>query len=102
MHVKDGMNYLGLKEWVQLPSFHFRLRRALLQCERYPPRDGGPPYSTSDHWRQLVNPSHCLKREETRPPFRMLKQEKETAYKGGIMAFVHSYFADRFSNLGLK
>jgi hypothetical protein len=29
----------------------------------------------------------------------MLKQEKETAYKGGIMAFVHSCFTDRFSNL---
>jgi hypothetical protein len=29
----------------------------------------------------------------------MLMQEKETAYKGGIMAFVHTYFTGRFSNL---
>jgi len=29
-------------------------------------------------------------------------QEKETKYKGGIMASVHFCFAARFSNLGLK
>jgi hypothetical protein len=29
-------------------------------------------------------------------------QEKETKYKGGIMAFVHTCFVGRLSNLGLK
>jgi hypothetical protein len=29
-------------------------------------------------------------------------QEKETKYKGGIMAFVHTFFTGQFSNLGLK
>ena len=29
-------------------------------------------------------------------------QEKETEYKGGIMAFVHNCFTSQFSNLGLK
>jgi hypothetical protein len=32
----------------------------------------------------------------------MLMQEKETKYKGGIMAFVHTYFTGSLSNLVLK
>jgi hypothetical protein len=46
----------------------FFLINATSQCEGYPPRVGGPPYPTSDHWRQLVRLPRCPRREGARSP----------------------------------
>lgn len=104
MHVKDGMRYLGLKESVKLSS---TISFILIPCSPQVRR------IFFQVWRFAL--SHIklsalvgkifddIERRELDHSSRMLMQEKEATYKGGIMAFVPSrcvFFC--FLNFGPK